>query len=63
MDSVEAPKSLNFIEAMVEQDLRDGHVVAFKRVSPEQRLPAHRACKAICIDFGIAEKYKVYVTC
>ena len=57
----EAPKkSLNFIEVMVEQDLRegrnDGRIQT--RFPPEPNGYLHIGhAKAICLDFGIAKQY------
>ena len=53
-------KSLNFIEQIVEKDLRDG--VNGGRIQtrfpPEPNGYLHIGhVKAICMDFGIAEKY------
>ena len=53
-------KSLNFIEQMVENDLKEGlnggHIQT--RFPPEPNGHLHIGhVKAICIDFGIAEKY------
>lgn len=56
----EAKKSLNFIEAIVEKDLaegkNDGRIQT--RFPPEPNGYLHIGhAKAICMDFGIAEKY------
>lgn len=53
-------KSLNFIEAIVEQDLKDGKNGSKiqTRFPPEPNGYLHIGhAKAICIDFGIAQKY------
>ncbi len=59
-ENKEEKKSLNFIEAMVEEDLRegrnDGRVQT--RFPPEPNGYLHIGhAKAICLDFGIAKKH------
>lgn len=60
MEAEETKKSLNFIEAIVEKDLQEGKNGGRiqTRFPPEPNGYLHIGhAKAICMDFGIAEKY------
>jgi glutaminyl-tRNA synthetase len=57
--STEENKSLNFIESMVEEDLNSGkHDKLLFRFPPEPNGYLHIGhAKAVCLNFGLAEKY------
>ncbi|MFY0688929.1 MAG: glutamine--tRNA ligase/YqeY domain fusion protein [Cyclobacteriaceae bacterium] len=62
MESTENSKkdSLNFIEMMIEKDLKEGkHQSIHTRFPPEPNGYLHIGhAKSICLNFGLAEKYK-----
>jgi glutaminyl-tRNA synthetase len=53
-------ESLNFIEQLIEQDLKEGKFSAIQtRFPPEPNGYLHIGhAKSICLNFGLAEKYK-----
>lgn len=56
----ETKKSLNFIEQMIEKDLKEGKYDSIQtRFPPEPNGYLHIGhAKSICLNFGLAEKYK-----
>lgn len=57
---VEKKESLNFIEQMIERDLKAGkHTVIHTRFPPEPNGYLHIGhAKSICLNFGLAQKYQ-----
>ena len=57
----EKAKSISFVEQLVEEDLKEGKNAGRiqTRFPPEPNGYLHIGhAKAICMDFGVAEKYK-----
>ncbi len=56
----EEKKSLNFIEAIIEEELKQGkHKQIYTRFPPEPNGYLHIGhAQAICLNFGLAQKYK-----
>ena len=56
---VEEPKRLNFLEEIIESDLKSGKMDSIlTRFPPEPNGYLHLGhAKSICINFGLAQKY------
>ena len=55
----EEPRKLNFLEEIIESDLREGKVDSIMtRFPPEPNGYLHLGhAKSICLNFGLAQKY------
>lgn len=55
---METPEKLNFIEEIIEQDIRNGETRVHTRFPPEPNGYLHIGhAKSICLNFGLAKKY------